>query len=241
MKSLWTVAAITAVCLTWAAGPARAGETLSEPDQQVKKMIRDITLVPPAVADDRHFWCGLAARTEWSTAGIGGLLEAGYVMRFFGVDARFSLGSTDYERISAAPGYSQLGFATPSAVAPEAELNRPRDGKDAWTYTLIEPGLSINSRMFSRMLPLLAERARVGFAYGGFQDLTHGVDFTAYLFSAEAAMLLQLGTGSRWSLSGSLNWHTGILISKTDPDQSLSLRRLPLSWLTGSLGLTYAF
>lgn len=243
---------ITAIiCLSWHVAPAKADtqattapqtrQAIPDPEQQVKQMVRTITILSPAAMDKRSLWCGLSARTEWSLAGLGGQLELGYLLKFLGIDGRLSRGQTNYGRFSVAPGYSQLGFATPSSWDPSAELNRPRDGNDRWSYTMIEPGLSINGRMFSRILPLLSERARVGFGYGSFQDSANTIDFTSYLFSVEAAMLWQLGAGSRWSLSGSVNWYTGILISDSDPEQSLSLRRLPLSWLTGSIGLAYSF
>ena len=207
---------------------------------QLQQMKRDISMFSSQAIEGRQCWVELGARSDLSISGLGGQLGVGCLMRFFGVDARLSSGRATYEAFEVSPGASQVGWANEASYNSESEANRPRGSRDSWRYMIVEPGLSISGRIFPRSLPQLSERARVALGYGSFHDSANNLDFSAHLFSAETTAFWQLGEHSRWSFYVALAWQWGALYSKA-PEMDASMRRLPLSWVTSSVGLTYSF
>lgn len=234
-----TAAWILISACTLATLPARA-ELVTDPSE-IDQMIRENSLVTSRVLDDKHLWLELGARSDWELAGAGFQVGVGYLMKYFGFDARISSGVTEYKGISVSPGASQIGSANGASSDPTAQLGFPRNDSDPWNYLLFEPGMSISARLLANELPWLTERARVGLAWGIFNDVSNSIPFTAYLFTVEATLICQLGEHSPWSVSASLNWYSGALIANDSDDQALSYRRLPVSWIGNSIGLQYSF
>jgi hypothetical protein len=231
-----SIALLAPAALLACSSPAKADESLT-----VDEIIKQSSMATPQIMSARHLWAELNIASDWDAIARGAQAGIGYRFRYFGVDSRFSLGRTNYGAISVNPGPNQTPNTEPSYFDLNSELNRPRHATDSWSYRLVEPGLSVSGKIFPVWLPLLTQQARVGLAYGAYNDNQNNIPFHSIVFTTEAMLLCQLGADSPWSVSGALSYNAGILVADTPNDAGMQSRRLPVSWVGTSIGLQFAF
>jgi hypothetical protein len=208
----------------------------------IQKMVQESSRLSEAVLSGRHYWIDLAGLTNTGLSSTGAHVGVGYRWKFFGVDLRYSYGKTRYGGISVLEDSTQTTGPIWAQETFGSELERERSDNDQWNYSSFEPGISIESKLFLKALPLLTQRARVGFAYGKFQDEANAISFTSYLLTIEAALIYQLGEGSPFAVTGALQWNTGDLVSTNDANlTSQADRHLPVNWIGSSFGFLYSF
>jgi len=201
------------------------------------------SIAPAPVQNERHFWVRLAGSGGMIPSRLkGGSLTAGYQWNTFGAEIRATTAQATYGGIFVKPSYTDLanGENFTSINAPKTEFNRVRSPSDPWQLMLVEPGLSVHTKLFTSFLPLLSEKARGGISLRKFKDKKNAVHFSALLFSVEGALKYQLSRFSPWSieLSTALNW--GSLTSKTLADGKQN-GRLPVVYIMNSVSLLYWF
>jgi hypothetical protein len=186
-----------------------------------------------------YSWLFSAGGTLGASLGhqFGGLASVGYQFRRMAVDLRGSLGTTTYGAISVSPSFGDLDVTGVSAD-PESELARVRSDSDAWSYMMLEPGVSVTGQLFADWLPRLAERARFGLGLGSFADQVNQLKFLSITASFEGDLEYQLFPASRWALRLGGAWVTGVL--KKSDDVRSTTARLPVSWLQAMVSVVYA-
>jgi len=207
----------------------------------IREIITETSINSPEVIQSRHLSANISANSNLSFIEKGFQLGIAYRWEFLGTDLRFAYGSTQYGQIKAVEDYNQNTGTAYHPATYGAEMIRPRNDQDSWTYTVIEPGISIESKLFY-FFPQLTQKARFGFTFGHFQDEANNLGFSSFLFNIEAALLYQINPTSPWSVEGSLMWHSGNLMLNVADDSTFSSdRHLPLNWIGSSLGVRYSF
>ncbi len=195
------------------------------------------------VRSGKYFWVALGGVTSVRLGQMKGFkMTAGWQMgTLFAADLRLTSASTSYKAISVLPEYDPYGSSGAGYASfedPDSEVNRSRGVDDSWSLFFIEPGVSVHSHLFIDSVPLLSERVRFGIAKGNLKDNTHGLSFSGYFPSFEAALQYSFGRQSPWSAEGAFNLMSGHASSNEQPaNQGL----LPLSWVSLSVSLVYWF
>ena len=197
-------------------------------------MLNQYSLISPQILAGRHYWVEIALKSDMSLGEAGFETGIGYRFNYFGTDLRLAFGKTTYGKIRSLAAHNLNTDTTQNA-----EIFLSRNKSDSWNYWSLEPGLSVASRLLSGQLSELTERARVGFIYGKYTDNVYQIPFTSYILSVESSIIYQR-PDTPWSLCGSLNWNTGMLVRYYDEPNKQSYG-LPASWLGSSLALQYAF
>lgn len=202
-----------------------------------KAMLNQYSLISPQILAERHYWLELGLLSDFGLSESGLLTGIGYRLNYFGFDFRFSAGKTTYRKLHSLASHNQ---STDTSSHPEIDL--PRSKTDSWSYWSIEPGFSISNRLFSGYLPQFTERVRVGFNYGNYNDNVNNIPFKSYILNVETSIIYQLKPEDPWSLCGSLNWNTGMLVRYyVDSEGKNQSYGLPASWLGTSIGMLYTF
>lgn len=208
----------------------------------IQQIIDETTTTSPELKSGRNYWVQVSEASNFSFSQKGIQIEAGRHWHYFGTDLRFAYSKASYGSISAQTdsiqSYNTLSSYDSTGIGERA---RSRAVDDSWTTFTVEPGLSIESKLFPQAIPLLTEKARVGLGLGTFRDQTNQILFSAYLFNVEAAFIYQLGIRSPWSVSVSFDWNSGTLVSRADGYPNQTDRELPVNWLACAFGLLYSF
>jgi hypothetical protein len=202
-----------------------------------KAMLNQYSLITPQILAERHYWLELGLQSDIGLSEAGVQTGIGYRLNYFGIDFRFSAGKTSYRKIHSLASHNQL-----TEVDPNPEIDLTRNKSDSWSYWSLEPGFSISSRLFSGYLPKFTERVRVGLNYGSYEDNINHIPFKSYILNVETSVIYQLRPDYPWSLCGSLNWNSGMLVRYyVDSEGKNQSYGLPASWVGTSLGMLYSF
>lgn len=209
----------------------------------VNEIINHTSAASPQMDAHRTYWAELAVETNVSFAEKGFRIGVGKRWEFLGADLRFSSGSTKYGQIKGRVDYNQSISSSYHSATLGSEMERARDDSDSWKFIKIEPGVSVEGKLFPLWLPRLSERARFGFSFGNFKDLANDLSFDSYLFSLETSFIYQINNVSPWSIGASFFWNSGnLMLNVADTSTSFpSDRHLPVNWLGSSIGLQYSF
>ena len=210
-------------------------------DQQdpalTKAMLDRYSLISPTVLENHHYWIELGYQSDLGFNQSGLQTGVGYRLNYFGFDMRFSSGKTTYGMFHKLEPYNSN-----KEYADNSESVLSRKDSDSWSYWYLEPGLSISGRYFSGILPQFTERVRVGFIYGNFKDNVNHIPFKSFVLNAETSLIYQLNPNSPWSLCGSLNWNSGMLVRYYVNTSGLSKSYgIPADWIGTTLGMIYSF
>jgi len=197
-----------------------------------------IKFIPPRVVEpvpakgEHSIWAEVSSQFNQTLPNLSGAaFRVGYQPGAFGFDLQFMFANTTYGRISVAPDPSVASSLMPD---PSAEISRTRQPSDRWSILLFEPGFNVAGHLFTSFPSILTERARFGFGYGNFTDITNAIPFTGYLLSFEAGVQCRLGSESHFAVELSANFREGILASQKllGPDGEL-----PVLFLSSSISL----
>lgn len=181
-----------------------------------------------------HLWAGVSVETVLlSTTFRAASLSVGYYWKFFGLDVRGRFGNTQFGSIGVLADPSDL-YSKPADW-----LEVTRDSNDPWSFTTIEPGFTYLGSLFNAWLPRLAEKARIGYAFGTYTDSINGINFTPKLVSVEAGLHYQLTPRSPLAVELSAIYYFGKLanpVGVTTWETSVQV-----SWLNTSLSLVFWF
>ena len=200
----------------------------------VNSMLSKYSLMNPQILANRHFWLELAMQNNLSFNEPGLLAGIGYRINYLGFDLRLTKGKSSYGKIKRLALHNEN-----TDPSDNIEIDLPRNKSDLWSHWSVGPGFSISSKFFSGFLSGVTERVRAGFTFGNYNDDINNIPFKSYILNVETSVLFQLGS-SPWSLCGSLNWNSGMLV-RDYKDGELEPYGLPVSWVGSSLGLEYAF
>ncbi|MEO5971133.1 MAG: hypothetical protein ABIQ95_14485 [Bdellovibrionia bacterium] len=209
------------------------GRAATAPDDAGISTVFTARVLPPRwpeITPQNRFWAEVSFETAFlrtDQTAIG--LTFGYHGDFFGVDIRGKSGSTAYSAISVLPD-------DPSSI-PESHVVFPRLPSDQWTFTTFEPGLDFFGSLFKDLIPLLAEKARVGIVFGTFADHANSMSFAAKLLSFEGGLIYRLGATSPFTLGLTSTWYFGKLTETEGGGGTV----LPLSYVNMGLSLLYWF
>lgn len=200
-------------------------------------MLNRYSLVSPQVLAKRHYWMEIGIQSDTGLNETGLQAGIGYRLNFFGFDLHFSAGKTNYGMIRNVVTYTQS-----SDNAQNAEIVIPRSKSDSWSYLYFGPGLSITSRLFSGYLPQFTERVRVGMVYGNFNDNVNQIPFKSFILNAETSLIYQLKPENHWSICGSLNLNSGMLVRYYQNSQGIKQSYgIPIGWIGTSISMLYDF
>jgi hypothetical protein len=202
-----------------------------------RAMLNKYSLISPQVLAERHYWVEMGMQSDLGLSEAGIQTGIGYRLNYFGADIRVSAGKTSYRKINS---LALKNENTETPLTPEIDL--PRNKSDSWSYWSLEPGFSISDRFFTGYLPKFTERVRVGFNYGNYEDTVNHIPFKSFILNVESSIIYQLKPESPWSLCGSINWSSGMLVRYyVDSEGKNQSYGLPASWVGTSLGMIYAF
>jgi len=207
----------------------------------VQDIINTATQTSPQNIDHRHYWLELNLKSDISFQEKGFAIGVGHRWDWFGVDVRGLYGKTSYGAIEGFVDPSQDVSTGNQSPNTGAQSILARSSSDSWSYTALEPGISIESKWFPTILPLFSEKARVGMEWGNFNDSVNNLSFTGYLFTCDATLIYQLSAHSPYSISASIFWDTGNLMLNGASTLSDADRHLAVNWLGTSVGLLYSF
>ncbi len=209
----------------------------------VNEIINNTSVASPQIDAHRTYWAELAFETNVGLMESGLRVGVGKRWEFLGADLRFSSGSTKYGQIKGRVDYNQSTGSSYHSATLGTEMERVRDDSDSWKFIKIEPGISVEGKLFPLWLPRLSERGRFGISFGNFKDVVNDLSFTSYLFNFEAGFIYQMGEDSPWSIEACFFWNSGnLMLNVADTNTSFpSDRHLPVNWLGSSFGLQYSF
>jgi hypothetical protein len=201
----------------------------------IQDMLAKYSLITPQILAKRHYWLELALANNLGFNEPGLMAEIGYRMNYFGFDLRLAKGKSSYG--------DMRNLATSNVntdPSENTEIDLPRNNTDLWGHWSVGPGFSVANQFFSGVLSRFTERVRAGIAIGNYNDDVNHIPFKSYIFNVETSVVYQLRPNAPWSLCGSLNWNSGMLV-RDYSDTQLKSYGLPISWIGSSLGLEYAF
>ena len=201
----------------------------------IQSMLSKYSLLTPQILANRHYWLELALQNTLYFNEPGLLAGFGYRVHSLGFDLRFTKGKSSYGEIKRLAAHN-----TNTDSSENTEIDLQRNKSDKWSHWAIGPGFSVSNQFFSGFLSGLTERVRASFAYGNYRDEANNIPFKSYIFSADTSVIYQLKPTSPWSICGSLNWNTGMLV-RDYKDTPIKSYGIPVSWVGSSLGLEYAF
>ena len=200
----------------------------------IRSMLSKYSLMNPQILANRHFWLELGMQNNLSFNEPGLLAAIGYRINYLGFDLRLTKGKSSYGEIRRLASRNEN-----TDPSDNIEIDLARNKSDLWSHWSISPGLSVSNQFFSGFLSGVTERVRAGFTFGKYNDDVNDIPFKSYILNVETSVLFQLKS-SPWSLCGSLNWNSGMLV-RDYKDSDLIPYGIPVSWVGSSLGLEYAF
>lgn len=225
MKNLMILALILVSSSAWAS---------NEGALTLEEIQKETDLSSLQVRKGRKYWVEIQGVSDTSASEKGTSLTVGRRFRFFAIDLKGEYARLNYGALHAE--YDGTQPYTESASNPEPL--RPRSNQDAWRYYAVEPGISVDGRLF----PHMVERARAGFSLGRFHDSANNLNYLGTLFSAETGLEIHTKDEGPYALSFNLGWKFGELSAGPDPSYPQDgHRQIPVSWLMASMGIIYFF
>lgn len=232
----WRVAALVTLLI-----PSIGLEALGAPPRAVRPAATPVTVtdsspaeshLPSPLTEKQHFWVAAGARSGTKIGAMyNGEFAVGWQWGLLGIDAHVAFGSAPFGGIFSQPSYTDVYNAEfESALDPNSELNRARLLTDSWSYFTYQPGLVVHGRAFPDLLPEISQKARVGLGPGTFTDKVNQLSFSAWIFTAEAAVQWQLQKKGRLALEFAFSMNWGRLVGPGAG--SANLRRIPTIYYT---------
>ena len=172
-------------------------------------------------------------------SGHGATLGGGYLHEMVGFDLRFRFGTMQVGQFFSPP--TQLEAAESPIQDPNSATNAPQIDTNAWSYTMIEPGVSVTAKLFPETLKKWSETARVGFAKSSFSDTINSVSYSGWILSTEAVFQYHFSYLSKYSLLMGLGFNWGWITRSTAASGTLTDNTLPIRFGRYIVGLNYAF
>lgn len=172
--------------------------------------------------------------------GTGLNLRLGIQKELLGFDLGIRAGKMQFSDFFSSPTATEQGIldATPSGNGnPNAEINRVRTGSDSWSYTMIEPGISVTGKMLPYFLQKWSQTARFGIAKASFKDSANSLSYNGWLLRFEALARYHFSSSSSVSVHGGLASTFGWITRENPGATQKNEATLPVHYLNYVCGV----